>query len=234
MCLLRRLTAAVLGLQVQVQRRHSVRLLASDLRRCVLRWRTDTFFQRWRANGSDCNMQRRFIKIGTFYELYEDDAQIGVDVLNFKMTITGVGHCRQVGCPQSGIEDACQRLLAAGYKVGRIEQTETAAEAKARRGPKVRSLHVNQVSAYPGACHSGSTCCMCSLPMLLMRHLSQAKIARELVRVYSPATTTGATLKADAVHLMVSTATVALQESEHDRSTDLAWLSSIVLALCRS
>ena len=41
---------------------------------------------------------RRFIKIGTFYELYEDDAQIGVDVLNFKMTITGVGHCRQVIC----------------------------------------------------------------------------------------------------------------------------------------
>jgi hypothetical protein len=35
--------------------------------------------------------------------------------------------------------------------------------------------------------------------------LSQAKIARELVRVYSPATTTGATLKADAVHLMVGT-----------------------------
>jgi DNA mismatch repair ATPase MutS len=29
----------------------------------------------------------RFIKIGTFYELYEDDAQIGVDVLNFKMTM---------------------------------------------------------------------------------------------------------------------------------------------------
>lgn len=50
---------------------------------------------------------------------------------------TGVGHCRQVGCPQSGIDDACQRLLAAGYKVGRIEQTETAAEAKAKRGPKV-------------------------------------------------------------------------------------------------
>ncbi len=52
---------------------------------------------------------------------------------------TGVGHCRQVGCPQSGIDDACQRLLAAGYKVGRIEQTETAVEAKAKRGPKVRS-----------------------------------------------------------------------------------------------
>jgi len=37
-----------------------------------------------------------FFKIGTFYELYEDDAQIGHDVLGWKMTITGVGHCRQV------------------------------------------------------------------------------------------------------------------------------------------
>jgi len=119
----------------------------------------------WKSKYKDVIL---FIKIGTFYELYEDDAQIGVDVLNFKMTMwallaasvaeqnfgymgqagrdrmfcgcrTGVGHCRQVGCPQSGIDDACQRLLAAGYKVGRIEQTETAVEAKAKRGPKVRS-----------------------------------------------------------------------------------------------
>lgn len=51
---------------------------------------------------------------------------------------TGVGHCRQVGCPQSGVQEATQRLLAAGYKVGIIEQLETAAEAKAKRGPKVR------------------------------------------------------------------------------------------------
>ena len=107
----------------------------------------------------------------TFYELYEDDAQVGVDLLHWKMTMcgcpsytesgtalyailalqevflcsckavmccsTGVGHCRQVGCPQSGIHEATQRLVAAGYKVGIIEQVETAAEAKAKRGPKV-------------------------------------------------------------------------------------------------
>ena len=45
----------------------------------------------------------------------------------------------QVGCPESGIEEAVQRLTAAGYKVGRIEQTETAAEAKQKRGNKVSS-----------------------------------------------------------------------------------------------
>ena len=49
--------------------------------------------------------------------LCQDDAQIGVDVLGWKLTITGVGHCRQVGCPESGIEDAVQRLASLGYKV---------------------------------------------------------------------------------------------------------------------
>lgn len=98
-----------------------------------------------------------FFKVGKFYELYEDDAQIGADVLHWRMTITGVGHCRQVqtgampscsyrlammlrafahngqlirvaakrrgllmaqvGCPESGIEEAVARLTAAGYKV---------------------------------------------------------------------------------------------------------------------
>uniref|UniRef100_A0A061S473 Dna mismatch repair protein msh6-2 n=1 Tax=Tetraselmis sp. GSL018 TaxID=582737 RepID=A0A061S473_9CHLO len=77
-----------------------------------------------------------FFKVGKFYELYEDDAEIGREVLDWKMTVTGVGHCRQVGCPESGIDEACSRLLAAGYKVARMEQMETGAEAKARRGPR--------------------------------------------------------------------------------------------------
>ena len=33
------------------------------------------------------------------------------------MTISGVGRCRQVGCPESGIEDAIQKLVSLGYKV---------------------------------------------------------------------------------------------------------------------
>ena len=47
----------------------------------------------------------------------QDDAQIGVDVLGWRQTIAGVGHCRQVGCPESGIDDAVQRLASLGYKV---------------------------------------------------------------------------------------------------------------------
>ena len=72
-----------------------------------------------------------FLKIGSFYELYERDADVGVAELGWKLTLSGVGHCRQVGCPASGIDAACATLVSRGYKVGRIEQLETAAQAKA-------------------------------------------------------------------------------------------------------
>ena len=77
-----------------------------------------------------------FFKVGKFYELYEDDAEIGCAALDWKMTVSGVGHCRQVGCPESGVEAATAELVRRGHKVGRIEQMETAAEAKARTGSK--------------------------------------------------------------------------------------------------
>jgi MutS domain I len=50
----------------------------------------------------------------TFYELYEDDAQIASSVLEWKLTVTGVGHCRQVGCPERGLSDAIRALTEAG------------------------------------------------------------------------------------------------------------------------
>ncbi|MCO5574052.1 hypothetical protein L7F22_027829 [Adiantum nelumboides] len=76
-----------------------------------------------------------FFKVGKFYELYELDAEVGHKELNWKMTVSGVGRCRQVGVPESGIEEAVEKLLARGYKVGRMEQVETAEQAKAKRGP---------------------------------------------------------------------------------------------------
>ena len=75
-----------------------------------------------------------FFKVGKFYELYEDDAEIGCAALDWKMTVSGVGHCRQVGCPESGVDAATAELVRRGHKVGRIEQMETAAEARARTG----------------------------------------------------------------------------------------------------
>ena len=77
-----------------------------------------------------------FFKVGKFYELYEDDAEIGCRELDWKMTVSGVGHCRQVGCPESGVDAAQAELVRRGYSVGRVEQMETAAQAKARTGSK--------------------------------------------------------------------------------------------------
>lgn len=73
-----------------------------------------------------------FFKVGKFYELYELDAEIGHKELDWKITQSGVGKCRQVGVSESGIDDAVQKLIARGYKVGRIEQLETSEQAKSR------------------------------------------------------------------------------------------------------
>ncbi|KAL4198122.1 hypothetical protein AMTRI_Chr03g44300 [Amborella trichopoda] len=79
-------------------------------------------------------------KVGKFYELYELDAEIGHKELDWKMTFSGVGKCRQVGISESGIDDAVQKLIAHGYKVARMEQTKTADHAKATGGASARKL----------------------------------------------------------------------------------------------
>ncbi|KAJ1419832.1 P-loop containing nucleoside triphosphate hydrolase [Sesbania bispinosa] len=86
-----------------------------------------------------------FFKVGKFYELYEMDAEIGHKELDWKITISGVGKCRQVGISESGIDDAVQNLVARGYKVGRVEQLETAEEAKARGANSVIRRKLIQV-----------------------------------------------------------------------------------------
>ncbi|KAI3709518.1 hypothetical protein L2E82_39280 [Cichorium intybus] len=73
-----------------------------------------------------------FFKVGKFYELYEIDAEIGHKELDWKMTMSGVGKCRQVGITETAIDDAIEKLLARGYKVGRVEQLETSEQAKSR------------------------------------------------------------------------------------------------------
>ncbi|KAK4391640.1 DNA mismatch repair protein MSH7 [Sesamum angolense] len=57
-----------------------------------------------------------FFKVGKFYELYELDAEIGHKELDWKITLSGVGKCRQVGVSESGIDDAVQKLIARGYE----------------------------------------------------------------------------------------------------------------------
>ncbi|OUZ99913.1 DNA mismatch repair protein MutS [Macleaya cordata] len=86
-----------------------------------------------------------FFKVGKFYELYESDAEIAHKELDWKITFSGVGKCRQVGISESGIDDAVQKLIARGYKVGRVEQTETSDQAKARGRASVIQRKLVQV-----------------------------------------------------------------------------------------
>ncbi|KAK9148929.1 hypothetical protein Scep_007686 [Stephania cephalantha] len=86
-----------------------------------------------------------FFKVGKFYELYELDAEIAHKELDWKMTFSGVGKCRQVGISESGIDDAVQKLISRGYKVGRIEQLETSDQAKIRGGASVIQRKLVQV-----------------------------------------------------------------------------------------
>ncbi|KAH7657352.1 DNA mismatch repair protein MSH6 protein [Dioscorea alata] len=90
-----------------------------------------------------------FFKVGKFYELYELDAEIGQKELDWKMTVSGVGKCRQVGISEAGIDDAVEKLTARGYKVGRMEQLETSEQAKARGASSViqrKLVHVSTPS----------------------------------------------------------------------------------------
>ncbi|KAJ1282281.1 hypothetical protein BS78_03G039800 [Paspalum vaginatum] len=87
-----------------------------------------------------------FFKVGKFYELYELDAEIGQKELDWKMTVSGVGKCRQVGISESGIDDAVDKLVARGYKVGRIEQMESASQAKTRGSNSVIERKLFHVS----------------------------------------------------------------------------------------
>lgn len=55
-----------------------------------------------------------FFKIGTFYELYEVDAEVGHKEFGWKLIVSGVGKCKQVGISEKNIEDAVQKLVARG------------------------------------------------------------------------------------------------------------------------
>eukprot|EP00762_Andalucia_godoyi_P001324 ANDGO_04803.mRNA.1 DNA mismatch repair protein msh6 len=74
-----------------------------------------------------------FFKKGKFYELYEGDADIGHKEFDLKMTDRV--NMRMAGVPESSFEFWASKLVAKGYKVGRVEQMEPAKAAAAKAGP---------------------------------------------------------------------------------------------------
>jgi hypothetical protein len=73
-----------------------------------------------------------FFQKGKFYELYEDDATIGHRHLDLKMTDRV--NMRMVGVPESAFEMWASKLIALGYKVGRVDQVESSLKMQERSG----------------------------------------------------------------------------------------------------
>ncbi|KAF8694706.1 hypothetical protein AX14_001931 [Amanita brunnescens Koide BX004] len=71
-----------------------------------------------------------FFQKGKFYELYEDDARIGHQ--EFDLKLTNRVKMSMVGVPEYALEFWAAKFLGKGYKVGRVEQAETALGAEMR------------------------------------------------------------------------------------------------------
>ncbi|KAI0144435.1 DNA mismatch repair protein msh6 [Xylariaceae sp. FL1272] len=80
-----------------------------------------------------------FFKKGKFYELYENDATIGHQLFDLKLTDRV--NMRMVGVPESSLVMWTNQFIAKGYKVARVDQMETALgkEMRERDGAKPKA-----------------------------------------------------------------------------------------------
>lgn len=72
-----------------------------------------------KSQNFDCVL---FFKVGKFYELYHMDAGVGVQELGFTFMKGNFAHS---GFPEQAFDKMATQLIEKGYKVARVEQTET-------------------------------------------------------------------------------------------------------------
>lgn len=65
-----------------------------------------------------------FFKKGKFYELYENDATVGHQLFDLKLTDRV--NMRMVGVPEASLDHWANQFVAKGYKIARVDQMETA------------------------------------------------------------------------------------------------------------
>lgn len=65
-----------------------------------------------------------FFKKGKFYELYENDATVGHQLFNLKLTDRV--NMRMVGVPEASLDHWATQFVAKGFKIARVDQMETA------------------------------------------------------------------------------------------------------------
>src|SRR5215203_5131995 len=88
-----------------------------------------------KAANSDCLL---FYRMGDFYELFFEDAEVASRALGIVLTKRGKHQGQDIpmcGVPVERADDYLQRLIGLGHRVAVCEQTEDPAEAK-KRGPK--------------------------------------------------------------------------------------------------
>lgn len=76
-----------------------------------------------------------FFKKGKFYELYENDATVGHQLFDLKLTDRV--NMRMVGVPESSLDMWANQFVAKGYKIAKVDQMESALgkEMRERGGP---------------------------------------------------------------------------------------------------
>jgi DNA mismatch repair protein MSH6 len=65
-----------------------------------------------------------FFKKGKFYELYEQDATIGHQLFDLKLTDRV--NMRMVGVPEASLDQWANQFVAKGFKIARVDQMESA------------------------------------------------------------------------------------------------------------
>ncbi|KAL0481889.1 DNA mismatch repair protein MSH [Acrasis kona] len=75
--------------------------------------------------------KKNWDSIGKFYELYENDADVGKKEFDLKMTDRV--NMRMVGVPESSFPVWASKFIALGYKIARVEQMETPNDVKKRK-----------------------------------------------------------------------------------------------------
>lgn len=110
-------------------------------------WKDFTPFERqfWEIK-KDHYDQVIFFQKGKFYELYEDDALIGHQ--QFGLKITDRVKMKMAGVPEASFDMFANKFLALGYKVGRVDQLETATGKDMRtkgKGGKAADIVVREL-----------------------------------------------------------------------------------------
>ncbi|KAK4231839.1 putative DNA mismatch repair protein msh6 [Podospora fimiseda] len=92
-----------------------------------------------------------FFKKGKFYELYENDATIGHQLFDLKLTDRV--NMRMVGVPESSLDMWVNQFVAKGYKVARVDQMESALGKEMReRGGKSKVSKADKIIHRELAC----------------------------------------------------------------------------------